>query len=210
MCSSDLSQTWSYTELKARIANLWPKISDSCRTCVDPDCMGYLWLTDSDADALMRAGHNVVRVNPPHGPRFIDSYIRDSCGNVSVQGLSPCCPFLDSSRRCSIHDIRPLVCHLYPLSLETLPDGKIEWALHTNCNFVRSVSKEGKLDLLLENIRKFLESIPENLYREILNVHQKASEVSHKISIEDSRNLILLAGLRQSQPAAHSQEAEEL
>ena len=180
-------------EFKAGIAAIWANIEDSCRTCSDPDCMGYVWLTDSDADKLMRAGHGVVRVNPPGGPRFLDSYIRDSLGRVSVQVQSPTCPYLSGDRRCSIHDLRPLVCHLYPLSLETFPDGSIYWALHQNCNHVRAVTRNGGLEELVREISLFLENIPAPVRDDILSAHRAASSVSQPVSERDASCLRLIA-----------------
>lgn len=179
-------------ELKVRISELWPDIGDSCRGCSDPDCMGYIWLTDTDAGLLMREGHGVVRVNPPDGPRFIDSYSRDSQGYISVQTQSPRCPFLDDDRRCSIHSIRPLVCHFYPLSLETFHDGSIVWALHRNCNHIRRIESNGELEQLIEKIVELLDSMSPTVRSEVLSSHQMASLVSQPVSDHDAACLTLI------------------
>lgn len=155
--------------------------------------MGYVWLTNSDAEQIMKAGHGVIRVNPPDGPRFLDSYSRDSIGRVSVRVKSPPCPFLDSVRRCTIHTIRPLVCHLYPLSLETFSDGTIAWALHRNCNHVRILEEKGNLDTLVNQVRELLSNMSAVVRDEVLAVHRAASAVSQPISDEDAKCLLLVS-----------------
>lgn len=181
--------------LRERLDALWQGISASCATCVDPDCMGYLWLLDEDARDIMRAGHGVVRVNPPDGPRFIDSYARDSQGALTVQVRSPRCPYLDSARRCSIHDDRPLVCRLYPLSLETLPDGTVAWLLHKNCNHIRRIVSSSGLDNLVRKIRSTLDSIAPILSDELKKVYRQVNTVTERISEEDLCNVIVISKL---------------
>lgn len=178
---------------KAGLADVWSSIEESCQNCSDPDCMGYVWLMNDDAEKLMRSGRSVVRVNPPRGPRFIDSYARDSRGAISVQVQSPRCPFLGTDRRCSIHDLRPLVCHLYPLSLETFPDGSIYWALHQNCNHVRTIERNGGLEELVRRISSLLESMSAAVREEILSTHRAASAVSQPVSERDAMCLRLIA-----------------
>ncbi|MGO7788381.1 YkgJ family cysteine cluster protein [Rhizobium ruizarguesonis] len=141
----------------------------------------------------MRAGHSVVRVNPPDGPRFIDSYARDHLGALTVQARSPKCPYLDSARRCSIHHHRPLVCRLYPLSLETLPDGTIAWLLHKNCNHVRQIIRSARLDELLREIRSTLESIAPILNDEIVSLYRRVDAVTERISEEDMHNVLVIS-----------------
>lgn len=181
--------------LSGRLDALWDGISTSCATCVDPDCMGYLWLLDEDATSIMRAGHAVVRVNPPDGPRFIDSYARDGQGSLTVQARSPTCPFLDSARRCSIHDYRPLVCRLYPLSLETLPDGSVAWLLHTNCNHIRRIVRSAGLDDLIREIRSTLDSIPPVLKSEIKRVYLQVNAVTERMNEEEMANVLIISNL---------------
>lgn len=185
---------------KERLDTLWNGISTSCATCVDPDCMGYLWLLGDDAGEIMRAGYGIVRINPPDGPRFIDSYVRDSEGALTVQARSPACPYLDSARRCAIHDHRPLVCRLYPLSLETLPDGTVAWLLHTNCNHIRRVQAASGLDNLVREIHSALGSMAPSLLDELKTVYGQVNAVTERMSIEDTRHVLVISKLDWGEP----------
>ncbi|WP_028004517.1 YkgJ family cysteine cluster protein [Sinorhizobium meliloti] len=158
--------------------------------------MGYIWLTDDDARTLMGAGQRIVRVNPPQGPRFIDSYTRDATGKVTVQTRSPKCPFLDSAHRCSIHQQRPLVCRLYPLALETLSNGAVAWVLHRNCNHVRKISADGKLDELLTQVRRVINAMSPEFAADLLTTYFAVNAVTEWISPADEREVTIVLEVR--------------
>lgn len=165
-------------ELKRDIDELWSGIDRSCANCNDPDCLGYIWVMPKEEDLLLDVGVEIVQVNEPYGPIFIDSYPRDEHGHIIVNHSKSHCPYLDRSGRCSIHSVRPLTCHLYPLGPETLPDGRIVWALHVDCFHVRSIKQSGGQEFLITKIRQLLKRISPELRKEIRDVYEKVDEIS--------------------------------
>jgi Fe-S-cluster containining protein len=175
---NDALQIRTIGQLKRAIDMLWREIERSCATCTDPDCLGYIWMLPSEEDALLDAGVQTVQVNGTRGPIFIDSYPRDERGNLIVNRSKPRCPYLDENGRCSVHAVRPLVCHLYPLGPEMLANGRAVWALHTDCAHVRSIEQAGGQELLVGQIRRLLKRISPALRREILDVYEKVDAIS--------------------------------
>lgn len=163
---------------KKELDELWKGIGQSCATCTDPDCLGYVWVMPEEEDALLDAGVQTVQINGRQGPIFIDSYHRDGEGRLIVNMSKPSCPYRDEDGRCSVHVARPLVCHLYPLGPEMLPDGRAIWALHTDCSHVRSLTEAGDLELLVSKIRRLLSRMSPALKEEIRQVFGKVYEVS--------------------------------
>lgn len=57
------------------------------------------------------------------------------------------CIFLEKSGRCSIYNIRPNICRIYPFWAIKLINGKFKVIKHdsdTSCNAIRSIMKQGK------------------------------------------------------------------
>jgi Fe-S-cluster containining protein len=131
-----------------------------------------------EEDALLDAGGQTVQVNGDNGLIFIDSYPRDSKGNLIVGISKPRCPYLDSNKKCSVHSVRPLTCHLYPLGIETQLDGRIVWALHTDCAHVRTMKESGYQELLLCNLKQLLQRISSSLKEEIRIVYEKTDSIA--------------------------------
>jgi Fe-S-cluster containining protein len=163
---------------RSELDELWKGIGQSCATCTDPDCLGYVWVMPEEEEALLDAGVRTVQINGLRGPIFIDSYHRDAEGRLIVNRTKPNCPYRDKDGRCSVHAARPLVCHLYPLGPETLPDGRVIWSLHTDCSHVRSLTDAGDLPLLVSKIRRLLSRMSPDLKEKIRDQYGKVDAVS--------------------------------
>ncbi|MHA1757125.1 MAG: YkgJ family cysteine cluster protein, partial [Promethearchaeota archaeon] len=62
------------------------------------------------------------------------------------------CPFYDESFGCTIHEIKPLACQAYPLSLKTIDAFNLEITIDPLCNFVIANREELKRKADLESI----------------------------------------------------------
>jgi pyruvate-formate lyase-activating enzyme/Fe-S-cluster containining protein len=164
--------------LKRELGELWTGISRSCAKCTDPDCLGYVWVFPEEEDALLSAGVQTVEVNGPGGPLFLDCYERDAEGALVVDRPQPTCPYRAADGRCSVHAVRPLVCHLYPLGPETEPDGRVVWALHTDCRFVRTLRESHGEEVQVRKIRRLLDRITPALRERILEIYKGVDAVS--------------------------------
>ena len=174
---ADTAPIATLDDLKRAIDDVWVDISSSCAVCTDPDCMGYIWVLGEEEDPLLDADVTLVQVNGSDGPVFLDSYHRDADGKMIVSLAGPKCPWLGEDGRCSVHEARPLVCHMYPLSLERDRHGAIVWGLHTDCQYVRSQS-EAELAQLLDRLRALIASVETELLDEVVGTFQKVEALS--------------------------------
>ncbi len=151
-------------------------IEKHCAECQYPDCMGYTWLLREEVGRLYEHGVPLVQING--GPTFIHSFPVTPDGNIDVSVRYPSCSQLCSeSRRCSIHTKRPMVCHLYPIGLETKTCGTIVWALHSGCLYVSRLKENHLLADFEEQSRKLLASISPGLREEIMETYLKVDAI---------------------------------
>ena len=168
----------SITELKNKVDLIWKNIDSSCKTCTDPDCVGYIWVLPDEEEALLNRGIPTVQINGKDGVIFIDSYERDNDGCLIVDKAKMQCPYLSEDKKCTIRDIRPLTCHLYPLGLETNSDGKIVWALHTDCAHIRNLQHTKKIDEVINQIKNLLSQLDITLERKIFDTFAKSDFIA--------------------------------
>lgn len=157
--------------------DLYQGIEHNCNECQHPDCMGYTWLLREEANWLYERGIPLVQVN--NGPTFIHSFPVKVSGELDLSVRYPSCSQLcTDSRRCNIHNERPLVCHLYPLGLETTTDGTVVWALHRDCLHVEWMEARGVLPQFERQARKIINSLSPRLLREIVETYRGVDAIS--------------------------------
>jgi Fe-S-cluster containining protein len=172
------------SQLYDALDDLYRGIEQDCRDCQDPDCMGYIWLLKKEAERLYERGIPLVQVN--NGPTFIHSFPVTSEGQPDLSVRYPACSQLCvDSRRCSIHEDRPLVCRLYPLGLETRADGMVVWALHRDCLHVRRMEERGTLPDFERRARNVINNLSPKLLEEIVETYRAVDAIS---SFPDGEN----------------------
>jgi Fe-S-cluster containining protein len=164
---------------KQAVDSVWSDISASCAVCTDPDCLGYVWLAEEEEEPLLDAGVQIVQINGESGPLFLDSYERDAEGGLILGQRGPRCPWRGADGSCTVHSARPLVCHMYPLSIDRGQNGGYVWCLHTDCQYVRSRSP-GQLEALLAKLRRLLDSTDRQLMDVIVGAFVSADSVAGK------------------------------
>lgn len=171
-------------QLYSALDELYRGIEQNCRACADPDCVGYVWLLEQEAERLYERGVPLVQVNK--GPTFIHSFPATANGqlNLSVR-YPPCSQLYAGSRRCSIYQGRPLACRLYPLGLEAKVDGTIVWALHRDCLHVRRMEERGSLPTFEHRVRNIINNLSPKLLEEIVETYRAVYAVS---SFPDGEN----------------------
>lgn len=172
-----MGQLRTVGQLKAAVDEVFADIGDSCKVCTDPDCQGYLWVLESEEPDLLSAGMQLVQLNAPHGPTYLDTFPRAADGGVVIGRRGQRCPYLTEAGRCKVHRDRPLVCHLYPLSIEPTGDG-LMWALHNDCAYVRRATSSGRLEQLTAALRQIIEAIAEPLSDQLSDTLGRVASVS--------------------------------
>lgn len=165
-------------ELKHEISQLWIDINNSCRNCSDPDCVGYIWVMPEEESELLDTGTQLIQINGNDGPIFIDSYQRDTHGCVIVSQSKPSCPHLSREGICLIHAKRPLACHLYPLGPDMTKDGRLVLGLHTDCQHIRSLTQQNRLQQTIQEAKDILSRIDKPLITKLLNYWTKVEYIS--------------------------------
>lgn len=172
-------------QLKDEIGRIWFNISDHCRDCKDPDCVGYIWVLPEEENSLLEIGLPIIQMNGENGPLFLDSYERDEHGCFIVDKPKMQCPYLSKEKKCSIHENRPLTCHLYPLGFETDQEGVIAWALHTDCAHIRHLGETFGISSLIAQIVEMLGRLDPELEKKITNTFAKSDFIA---KFEDGMN----------------------
>lgn len=171
-------ETVSTTEQLSTAANkLFQGIEVDCFNCKDRCCIGYVWALHSEVDGLLDQDVSLLQIND--GPHFINSFELDENGIPDLSEVYPRCSLVaKTQRRCTIHTNKPLVCAIYPIGLETTADGKVVWALHRDCQFVRRSEAGGDVDNLIKSISAILARLSNSLEREILEVYKEVDGIT--------------------------------
>lgn len=152
-------------------------IERDCRECKDPDCMGYIWILERESERLLERGATLVQIND--GPTFIHSFPLKPDGSFDFAIRYPLCSQLCAdSRRCSIHEDRPLICRFYPLGLETEAGGRIVWGIHLDCLHIRRMEERGTLVSFEARAVRLLERIAPELMAEIVSAYEAVHTIS--------------------------------
>jgi len=166
--------------LKMELSLLWKDVASYCAKCTFPDCMGYIYVMPEEEKQLLDAGFEIVQLNGEKGPLFLDCYPRDREGRIIVNFKKPLCQYRSKCGLCSKHSDKPIVCHLYPLGLETDVSGRIFWGLHKDCLFVRNSMDNRTIDELKRKIASLIARIDLKLRYDIMQTYIKADKVSAK------------------------------
>jgi Fe-S-cluster containining protein len=164
-------------ELKRAIAEVLAGISASCASCTYPDCQGFPWVLPAEEDELLAAGIQLIQLNGPSGPTFLDTLPRDEAGDVVLGTTGPPCPYRGRDGQCTVHESRPLTCHLYPLSIE-LVGGLPHWAVHRDCEHVQRAIGRGEYDSLLRQLAAVIARIGAGLSDSLADTLGRVATVS--------------------------------
>lgn len=177
MSSLEIQHIETLQQLNDVLDELYQGIEQDCSDCQDPDCMGYVWLLKYEAERLLEQGVPLVQIN--QGSTFIHSFPigADGIPDVTVR-YPPCSQLCAESRRCGIYTDRPLVCHLYPLGLETLDDGRVVWGIHLDCLYVRRMQERGTLTTFEEKVLDIFRRLAPELEAEIVQTYHAVHEIS--------------------------------
>jgi Fe-S-cluster containining protein len=177
------SEIATISQLKSAVATILAEISSSCRDCAYPDCQGYPWIVAEEEPDLLRAGLSLVQMNGADGPIYLDTFSRDESGAIMIGKGGALCPYRGADGGCSVHESRPLTCHLYPLSME-IKDGAIVWAVHDDCEFIQRRKAAGTLETLLDEFRDTTASLSPPLRRALHTTMSRAAAVSKPITMD--------------------------
>jgi Fe-S-cluster containining protein len=87
-----------------------------CGKCVDPCCNGQIFVTPEEHARIVAAGH------PDH--------FQQENGYFCL--ITDQCEYLDAEHRCTIHEVRPTICRLYPF-YPAVEDDKAVLRLDCDC-----------------------------------------------------------------------------
>ncbi len=96
-----------------------------CAKCDEKCCNGIFILSQKEKDLLWKNGHG--------------HHIKEKHNYCVFEG-DPC-PFFKEDK-CSIHEIRPMVCRLWPLYIVVDEDGKLDFELEEDCPATKELGKE--------------------------------------------------------------------
>ncbi len=164
-------------QLYTALDDLYRGIECDCRGCQDPDCMGYIWLLKKEAERLYERGVPLVQIN--NGPTFIHSFPETTQGQPDLSArYPPCSQLCTDGRKCNIYEDRPLACHIYPIGLETKSCGRIMWALHRDCLYIRKLEERGLLSDFEHRARDIINNLSPQLLEEIIETYRAVDAIS--------------------------------
>ncbi|OGH91945.1 MAG: hypothetical protein A2534_03885 [Candidatus Magasanikbacteria bacterium RIFOXYD2_FULL_39_9] len=156
-------------ELYVALDELLAGISTVCTDCHDEDCKGYMWLLPVEADVLFEAGVSLLEVND--SINFINPF---SDGQpLNIEQVKPSCS-LCLNRLCTIHQIRPLVCRLYPLNFVS-EDGKVYLVLHLDCPFANEHQDN---EVFKQNAIKLIQSMAHSLFTVVIETFKSVDDIT--------------------------------
>ena len=134
------------------------------------DCVGYVWLMREEAGKLLGVGVEVVVAN--RNVYFLNSF-SDGKGGMDIGMMKPPCPHCRSDG-CSIRNLRPLACHMYPLGFSR-ESGILKLVLHMDCLFSERFGNGKEFRAKAE---KLFRRIDPRLLRKIISAYRKVLNVS--------------------------------
>lgn len=167
-------------DLYCEFDKLLKDVSLCCKHCSYKDCMGFIWLLQQEKE--MYDKNDITTININDNVDFL--YFLKDYSDVEISELDftniryPKCEHrCEKSGLCQIHKIRPLVCHMYPIGLESI-DGNDFWVLHDECEFTQQLIKNNNLNEFIIKLRNIIDSIDEKLYTEIVNKYREVDKIS--------------------------------
>ena len=117
----------------------------SCLRCDDPCCNGDIIVSKRERGRILEKWNGAA---PFRYDSKYDYYYLDIVE----------CPFLNEKNMCSVHEVRPAICRLYPFSIVPLKRGGFRLCLDRSCSVWISVPRQEKEEL--RNIaRRLLEEL---------------------------------------------------
>lgn len=183
-----MSTVSKFETFKNDLQHLWRDISDSCKECQFPDCMGYISVMPSERITLMQDGFRLMQINGRQGPTFIDNYPRNDLGEAIVGTLKPLCPYRSADGGCSKHSNKPMLCDMYPLGIE-FKQGSPWWVLYQDCEHIHRIQQKGLLNKTKREVRNLTKKLTNDQLEEITTTFLQASELA---SWPDGPNRVIL------------------
>jgi len=168
-----LSKIKNKKELRKGLNNLFKGISIYCKNCKYIDCRGYIWLHPKEVKEISKRV-DTIKINDEI--TFIDSFIREK-GKINTEIPQPKCKLKNNCEKCSIQNIKPLVCMLYPLNLRKI-DNKIYLVLNEDCLFVDNLKKEKKLNEFKKRTILLWNKLDKKFLKEFLDIFNKVELIS--------------------------------
>lgn len=178
----------TFAQLNRAFGVLYRGISASCKKCTDPECMGNIWLFPKEARRLYNRGVSLIQVN--EGPTFIHANPGQS-GWEQVGVTHPKCPLRCANGRCSIHNIRPFICRIYPIGPETLPNGQAVWAIHNDCLYIRRLRESGGIFLFEERARYLIGKMSKALSEKIIRTYREVYKLTYFPKGENNYSVLM-------------------
>lgn len=166
-----------YNEFDLLLINVF----DSCKRCTYKDCMGFIWLLKEEKKLYDQKGITTININENVDfLYFLKEYESIPLDELDFKKIKyPKCEHrCEKTGNCLIHNLRPLVCHMYPLGIETSENGIDMWVLHDECEFTQRLLRENKLGMFLNNFYNIINRISSDLYNEIINEYKKVDNLS--------------------------------
>jgi MoaA/NifB/PqqE/SkfB family radical SAM enzyme/Fe-S-cluster containining protein len=161
--------------LDAAFDELYQQYNMVCEGCADPDCMGYIWLLEDEANRLYESGVDVIEINENINILYT---FKNENEEIDLSIIHPKCQYRCSvSKKCSIWEDRPLTCHMYPVGPESIENSFV-WGLHTQCQFVRKLMDENKFSDFLSDTKKIISRISSDLRDEIYTMYTQLDDLS--------------------------------
>ena len=171
----------SLEELYNEFDSLFSGITEYCHVCNYKDCMGFIWLLNSEKDRFDKENISTITIN--NNVDFL--YFLKEYSNVELKNLNfleikyPRCEhYCEQNKNCLIHKIRPLACHMYPIGIETAENGTLLWVLHDECQFVQELIKNDKLQTFVFQALSIINRINSTLYLDIVLKYKQVDDLS--------------------------------
>lgn len=161
-------------EFKIELDKLFKGISKDCQNCKYIDCRGYIWLHPKEIKEIMNKDIKLIKIN--HEITFIDSFTREK-GKINTEIPQPKCKLKNNCGTCSIQNIKPLVCMLYPLNLRKIGN-EIYLVLNEDCLFVDNLKKEKKLNEFKKRTILLWKKLDKKFLKEFLDIFNKVESIS--------------------------------
>ena len=178
----------SFDELNKEFDALNGGYGNYCNDCNRPDCEGFIWLLESEAALYESKNINTITLNDDIN--FISCFNQDS-DDLSLDIVNPKCIYrCEETKRCTIHDVRPLTCHMYPVGPETI-NGKDYWIVHTDCEWIQHLIKENRIEEFILSAKNLFNRIDGFLYSKLVLTYEKMNSISVETDMDDSEYLII-------------------
>lgn len=163
--------------------------SQYCCGCHELDCAGYIWLLPEESDCLFDQNIPILEINDDLeciAPAFSEEDVLD------ITDEYPRCPLRSNTTgQCTCHEIRPFVCHLYPISIQTI-EGKHFWIVYHDCDFIKSMVENGSFEAYITSAKQIIGSMSAKLKKQIEHTYIKVNETMIDAQGEDFETILPL------------------